>query len=29
VLEGEHLRRLLEAVCLLRPDAAPPRGWGR
>jgi hypothetical protein len=29
VLEGEHLRRVLEAVCLLRPDAAPPRGWDR
>ena len=27
-LDTEHLRRVLEAVCLLRPDAAPPRGWG-
>jgi hypothetical protein len=24
VLEAEHLTRVLEAVCLLRPDAAPP-----
>ena len=29
VLDGEHLRRVLEAVCLLRADAAPPRGWDR
>jgi hypothetical protein len=29
VLDGEHLRRVLEAVCLLRPDAAPPRGCDR
>lgn len=29
VLEPEHLRRVLEAVCLLRPDAAPPRVWDR
>ena len=28
-LDAEHLVRVLEAVCLLRPDAAPPRGWGR
>jgi hypothetical protein len=28
-LDTEHLRRVLEAVCLLRPDAAPPGGWGR
>jgi hypothetical protein len=28
VLDREHLRRVLEAVCLLRPDAAPPGGWG-
>jgi hypothetical protein len=24
ILDGEHLGRVLEAVCLLRPDAAPP-----
>jgi hypothetical protein len=29
VLEPEHLVRVLEAVCLLRPDAAPPEGWHR
>lgn len=29
VLDTEHLRRVLEAVCLLRPDVAPPRGWDR
>lgn len=29
VLDTQHLRRVLEAVCLLRPDAAPPGGWGR
>jgi hypothetical protein len=29
VLEPEHLVRVLEAVCLLRPDAAPPGGWRR
>jgi hypothetical protein len=29
VLEAEHLVRVLEAVCLLRPDAAPPGGWRR
>ena len=29
VLDREHLVRVLEAICLLRPDAAPPRGWGR
>jgi len=28
VLDREHLARVLEAVCLLRPDAAPP-GIGR
>jgi hypothetical protein len=28
-LDREHLRRVLEAVGLLRPDAAPPRGWSR
>jgi hypothetical protein len=28
VLDTEHLVRVLEAVCLLRPDAAPPKGWG-
>jgi len=29
VLDTEQLRRVLEAVCLLRPDVAPPGGWGR
>jgi hypothetical protein len=29
VLEPEHLVQVLEAVCLRRPDAAPPRGWRR
>ena len=29
VLDTAHLRRVLEAVCLLRPDAALPGGWGR
>ena len=28
-LDAEHLVRVLEAVCLLRPDAAPPVGWSR
>jgi hypothetical protein len=29
VLDTGNLRRVLQAVCLLRPDAAPPGGWGR
>jgi hypothetical protein len=29
VLDGEHLRRVLEAVVLLRPDAAPAGEWDR
>ncbi len=28
-LDTGNLRRVLEAVRLLRPDAAPPGGWGR
>jgi hypothetical protein len=29
VPDREHLRRVLNAGCLLRPDVAPPGGWGR
>jgi hypothetical protein len=29
VLDRGHLGRVLDAVCLLRPDVAPARGWGR
>ena len=29
VLDTANLRRVLEAVCLLRPDVAPPLGWAR
>jgi hypothetical protein len=29
VLDTRHLRRVLEAVCLLRPDADPLGGWGQ
>jgi hypothetical protein len=28
-LDSANLRRVLEAVCILRPDVAPPGGWGR
>jgi hypothetical protein len=28
-LDAGNLRRVLQAVCLLRPDAAPPGGWRR
>jgi hypothetical protein len=28
-LDPANLRRVLEAVCLLRPDVAPPGGWAR
>jgi hypothetical protein len=28
-LNRDHLRRMLEAGYLLRPDAAPPGGWAR
>ena len=27
VLDTANLRRVLEAVCMLRPDVAPPQGW--
>jgi hypothetical protein len=27
VLDTANLRRVLEAVCMLRPDVAPPGGW--
>jgi hypothetical protein len=29
VLDTARLGRVLEAVCLLRPDVMPPGGWGR
>ena len=29
VLDTANLRRVLEAVCMLRPDVAPPKGWAR
>jgi hypothetical protein len=28
-LDTANLRRVLEAVCILRPDAAPAGGWSR
>ncbi len=28
-LDTSNLRRVLEAVCMLRPDVAPPGGWSR
>jgi len=28
-LDATNLRRVLEAVCMLRPDVAPPGGWSR
>jgi hypothetical protein len=28
-LDPANLRRVLEAICLLRPDVAPPKGWSR
>jgi hypothetical protein len=28
-LDAANLRRVLEAVCILRPDVAPPKGWAR
>jgi hypothetical protein len=28
-LDTPHLRRVLEAVCILRPDVVPPGGWSR
>ena len=29
VLDTANLRRVLEAVCMQRPDVAPPQGWTR
>jgi hypothetical protein len=28
-LDSANLRRVLEAVYILRPDVAPPKGWAR
>jgi hypothetical protein len=28
-LDTANLRRVLEAICMLRPDVAPPQGWAR
>jgi hypothetical protein len=28
-LDTGNLRRVVEAVCMLRPDVAPPQGWAR
>ncbi len=28
-LDPGNLRRVLEAICILRPDVAPPEGWAR
>ncbi len=28
-LDSADLQRVLEAVCILRPDVAPPGGWSR